>query len=90
MIMNAFYKNGNFSISKLSEFQDTLSPLPWRLRSRFLRLFLVEASLFEQLSTNFNFGVMVFQIRVHLETKCFAGNVLISRLDFLSDTVNCS
>ena len=53
-------------------------------------MFFVEATLAVQLSTSFSFGVMVFQIPVDLETKCLAGMLLMSKLDFLFDTLNCS
>ena len=88
--VDIFHLDGILSRLKLSEFHDTGSPSFWRLRSKFLRLFFVEAILAVQLSTSFSFGVMEFQIPVDLETKCLAGKLLMSKLDFLFDTLNCS
>ena len=88
--VDIFHLDGILSRLKLSEFHETGSPSFWRRRSKFLRMFFVEATLAVQLSTSFSFGVMVFQIPVDLETKFLAGKLLMSKLDFLFDTLNCS
>ena len=51
--VDIFHLDGILSRLKLSEFHDTGSPSFWRLRSKFLRLFFVEAILAVQLSTSY-------------------------------------